>query len=155
MNPSIIRGVGMGIFLTAVLFHLINTLATSEAALQSTPKGYELIESSKLSTLQDELSTSKEQLAKIQLDLEEASREPENIESNEETPAITHTVLIIRANMTSTEISSSLEQTGIIKNQKDLDNYLIDNNLTTRIQIGTYNLNSSMTLAEIANLITK
>lgn len=155
MNPSIIRGIGIGLFGSALLLTLLPTSSsTSSQTKNDTPNGYELIESTELTTLQNELNTTKEQLANIQMDLEEASKEPEESETIEE-KTVTNTVLMIRENMTSTDISSTLEQAGVIKNRRDLDDYLIDNELSKRIQIGTYNLNSSMTLAEIADLITK
>lgn len=156
MNPSIIRGLGIGLFGSALLLSLSpSSSPTSNQSTNDIPKGYELIESTELTTLQNELNTTKEQLAQIQMDLEEANKEPEEPETIEETPTVTNTVLIIQANMTSTDISSTLEQAGVIKNRRDLDNYLIDNELSKRIQIGTYSLDSSMTLAEIADVITK
>jgi len=156
MNPSIIRGIGIGLFVSALLLTLLPIApSTTSQSTNETPKGYELIDSNELTTLHNELNTTKEQLAQIQMDLQEASKEPEESVSIEETPTVTNTVLIIRENMTSTDISSTLEQAGVIKNRRDLDNYLIDKELSKRIQIGTYNLNSSMTLAEIADLITK
>lgn len=156
MNPSIIRGLGIGLFGSALILTLLpSSSSPSNQSATETPKGYELIESIELTALQNELVTTKEQLAQIQMDLEEASKEPEESEKIEEVSTVTNTVLMIRANMTSTDISSTLEQAGVIKNRRDLDNYLIDNKLSKRIQIGTYNLNSSMTLAEIADVITK
>lgn len=156
MNPSIIRGIGIGLFGSALLLTLLPTASsTTSQSTNETPKGYELIESTELTSLHNELNITKEQLAQIQMDLQEANKEPEESESIEEAPTVTNTVLIIRANMTSADISSTLEQAGVIKNRRDLDNYLIDQELSKRIQIGTYNLNSSMTLAEIADLITK
>jgi len=158
MNPSIIRGLGIGLFIAGVLFTF---LPTSNPTLENAPKGYEIIESSKLNKLEEELSTSKEQLAQIQLDLEnmsngESDREDESKdESNIESPSITNTVLEIRKGMNSIDVSLTLEETGILKNRKDLDQYLEDNKLSERIQIGTYELDSTMTIAEIADLITK
>jgi len=158
MNPSIIRGLGIGLFIAGVLFTF---LPTSNPTLENTPKGYEIIESSKLTKLEEELSTSKEQLAQIQLDLEnmsnaETDRENESEdESTVESPSITNTVLEIRKGMNSIDVSLTLEETGILKDRKDLDQYLEDNKLSERIQIGTYELDSTMTIAEIADLITK
>lgn len=155
---SIIRGLGIGLFTAGILFTFISMLNSSDP-LETAPKGYELVKSDELKSLQGELSTSKEQLAQIQLDLEALSKEDSTEEQVEEVdePSTDQikTVLIIRSGMTSTEISSLLEQTNIIKNRKDFDQYLEDKKLSEGIQIGTYELNSSMTIAEIANLITK
>lgn len=155
---SIIRGLGIGLFTAGILFTFISMPNSSDVS-NTAPNGYELVKSEELKSLQAELSTSKEQLAQIQLDLEAMSKENNTnvqVETVDE-PSSDHvkTVLIIRSGMTSTDISSILEQTNIIKNRKDFDQYLEDKRLSEGIQIGTYELNSSMTIAEIANLITK
>ena len=155
---SIIRGLGIGLFTAGILFTFISVPNSSDGSTTA-PNGYELVKSEELKSLQEELSTSKEQLAQIQLDLEAMSKENNTDEQVEEVddPSSDQvkTVLIIRSGMTSTDISSILEQTNIIKNRKDFDQYLEDKKLSEGIQIGTYELNSSMTIAEIANLITK
>lgn len=155
---SIIKGLGIGLFTAGILFTFIST-SNSSAVSNTAPKGYELVKSEELKSLQAELSTSKEQLAQIQLDLEAMSKENNTDGQVEEVedPSSDQikTVLIIRSGMTSTDISLILEQTNIIKNRKDFDQYLEDKKLSEGIQIGTYELNSSMTIAEIANLITK
>lgn len=157
---SIIRGLGIGLFVSGMLFTFIS-LNNSSEPLENAPKGYELVKSEELQSLQAELSTSKEQLAQIQLDLEAMSKKAnteEKVETEVNEQSSTEqvkTVLIIRSGMTSTEISSFLEQTNIIKNRKDFNQYLEDKQLSESIQIGTYEINSSMTIAEIAKLITK
>ena len=157
---SIMRGLGIGLFTAGILFTFIS-IPNSSDTLNTAPNGYELVKSDELKSLRAELSTSKEQLAQIQLDLEAMSKEDnteEKVETevNEESSTEqVKTVLIIRSGMTSTEISSLLEQTNIIKNRKDFNQYLEDKQLSESIQIGTYEINSSMTIAEIANLITK
>ncbi|MBU0904347.1 MAG: endolytic transglycosylase MltG [Firmicutes bacterium] len=155
---SIMRGLGIGLFTAGILFTFISVPNSSDGSTTA-PNGYELVKSEELKSLQEELSTSKEQLAQIQLDLEAMSKENNTDEQVEEVddPSSDQvkTVLIIRSGMTSTDISSILEQTNIIKNRKDFDQYLEDKKLSEGIQIGTYELNSYMTIAEVANLITK
>lgn len=155
---SIIRGLGIGLFTAGILFTFISVPNSSDGSTTA-PNGYELVKSEELKSLQEELSTSKEQLAQIQLDLEAMSKENNTDEQVEEVddPSSDQvkTVLIIRSGMTSTDISSILEQTNIIKNRKDFDQYLEDKALSESIQIGTYELTSTMTISEIANLITK
>lgn len=160
MNPSILRGAGIGLFVAGTIFTISSVSSTNTSdTLAKTPKGYELIESSKLDSLRDELSTSKEQLAQIQLDLEsmsdnEPDKESNKEEASKESTELTKKVINIRSGMTSIDVSILLEQTGIVKNQKEFDEYLVDNKLNDRIQIGKYELNSKMTFAEIAELIT-
>lgn len=152
MNPSVLRGAGIGLFVAGTILTIssTNTLDTSTKA----PKKYELIESSKLESLKDELKNSKEQLAQIQLDLELSDSEPEKEETSKESTELSKTVINIRSGMNSIDTSLLLEQAGIVKNQKVFDEYLVDNKLNDRIQIGKYELNSEMTFAEIAELIT-
>lgn len=154
---SIIRGLGIGLFTAGIIFTFVSIPNSSDVS-NTAPNGFELIKSEELKSLQAELSTSKEQLAQIQLDLEAMSKEntDEQIEEVDEPSSVqVKTVLIIRKGMTSTDISSILEQTNIIKNRKDFEQYLEDKKLSEGIQIGTYEINSSMTIVEIANLITK
>ncbi len=155
---SMIRGLGIGLFTAGILFTFIST-SNSKDVRNTAPNGYELVKSEELKSLQAELSTSKEQLAQIQLDLEAISKENKTDEQVEEVDEPSSdqvkTVLIIRSGMTSTDVSSILEQTNIIKNRKDFDQYLEDKSLSEGIQIGTYELTSTMTISEIANLITK
>lgn len=154
---SIFRGLGIGLFTAGIIFTFVSIPNSSDVSITA-PNGFELIKSEELKSLQAELSTSKEQLAQIQLDLEAMSKEntDEQIEEVEEPSSVqVQTVLIIRKGMTSTDISSILEQTNIIKNRKDFEQYLEDKKLSEGIQIGTYEINSSMTIVEIANLITK
>ena len=66
-----------------------------------------------------------------------------------------NTVLHIQSGMTSRDISISLEQAGIIQNKQDFEDYLTAQDLSGKIQIGQYELNSSMSLKEIAAIITK
>ncbi|MET0785870.1 MAG: hypothetical protein ABWY25_04130 [Paenisporosarcina sp.] len=153
---SIIRGLGIGLFIAGTLFTLASMATThSSEPLETAPKGYELVKSDELKLLQAELSTSKEQLAQIQLDLEAVSKEEDtSADTKKGTTDQNKSVLIVRPGMNSPEISSLLENAKIIKNRKDFDQFLTDNQLAESIQIGTYELNSSMTIEEIADIIT-
>ena len=57
--------------------------------------------------------------------------------------------------MTSSEIGTWLENAGIIKHKQDLEDYLTAQNMTARIQTGTFEMNSSMTIKQIADSITR
>ncbi|WP_298472799.1 hypothetical protein [uncultured Psychrobacillus sp.] len=109
---------------------------------------------------QKELSSVKEQLAQLQLNLENAQKEQPNEPHKEEnkqqasSPPVQGFTLSITSGMTSSDISSLLEEAGIIQNQMDLHDYIVDQNLAGRIQIGNYEVNSSMTIKQITELIT-
>ncbi|MDX1700806.1 MAG: hypothetical protein R3250_09320 [Melioribacteraceae bacterium] len=156
---TMIRGIGIGLLMASISFTFLSIAKTSSTAhIDSAPKGYEFIKSGELKSLKAELTTSKEQLAQIQLDLASISTGKDTKEltdTNKATPKEIKAVLIIRSGMDSAETSSLLEQMNIIKNRKEFNQYLTDNLLTESIQIGTYELDSSMTNSEIAALITK
>jgi predicted nucleic acid-binding Zn-ribbon protein len=151
---SILRGLGIGLFIAGALFTLAS-MASTHSSEPTAPKGYELVKSDELKLLKDELSTSKKQLAQIQLDLEAVSKEEDtSADTNKATTDQIKSVLNVRPGMNSPEISSLLENAKIIKNRKEFDQFLTDNQLAESIQIGKYELNSSMTIAEIADMIT-
>nr|WP_275580403.1 endolytic transglycosylase MltG [Metabacillus iocasae] len=60
----------------------------------------------------------------------------------------------ITSGMTSMDISSKLVEAKIIKNSADFEQYLAKNQLTTKIQIGSYLLSSDMSHKEIAEILT-
>ncbi|MEQ6387902.1 hypothetical protein RZN22_01045 [Bacillaceae bacterium S4-13-58] len=64
-------------------------------------------------------------------------------------------LLQIENGMNSEFISKLLEEEDIIQNSKELDKYLQKTGLSTKIQIGSYELSSKMTFEEIARTITK
>ncbi|MBO8156090.1 MAG: hypothetical protein H0Z32_06510 [Bacillaceae bacterium] len=57
--------------------------------------------------------------------------------------------------MNSSDVSELLYQAQIIDNEKRFNQYLVENGLSTRIQIGEYELISDMTYEEIAAIITR
>ncbi|MDG5470810.1 hypothetical protein P6709_03550 [Jeotgalibacillus sp. ET6] len=70
-------------------------------------------------------------------------------------PATTRFILTIEPGMTSPEISQELEEFDIIEDASKLDEYLNNQELTENIQIGKYDVNSSLSIEEIADLITR
>ena len=118
-----------------------------------------------ISILQDTLNRTEEELAKLQLatsaaetsanedgDSESESEEASNPESS--APPLIKTLLHIEPGATSADIAYQLERSGIIKHATEFENYLIKNELSGKLQIGEYDLNSSMSVKEIAKMIT-
>lgn len=156
MNKSAIRFLGIGLFLAGAAIQIQWILGEDKQAKDDTitPQAYE--------QAQNELKSVKNQLAQLQLDLDNAQKEratPEKedkIEPTEDTSnAPTTVVLHIQSGMTSKDISVSLEQTGIIQNKQDFEDYLTVQDLSGKIQIGQYELNSTMSIKQIAEIITK
>ncbi|MER2172351.1 MAG: hypothetical protein ABS938_17170, partial [Psychrobacillus psychrodurans] len=111
---------------------------------------------------QQELTEVKKQLAELQLDLNTAQQDQTNATdkvvetaTTEQTPTVASMTLSVEVGMASSEISAQLAEAGIILNKVDMDNYLSDQGLAERIQIGNYELNSSMSLKQIAETITR
>lgn len=83
---------------------------------------------------------------------EDSGTEPED-SSIEQAAVITRFILVIEPGTTSTEISEQLFQNDIITDEKAFNTYLAEHSLTDRIQIGEYDLNSTQSIQEIADLI--
>ncbi|MEK3981213.1 hypothetical protein MKY37_19580 [Psychrobacillus sp. FSL K6-2836] len=156
MNKTI-RNIGIGLFLAGVAFQIGEFVEKEEITSTSaiTQDAYD--------QAQQELSDVKKQLATLQLDLNNAQQvqtnapeEPTETETTtKHTPSETSMTLSIQLGMASSEISAKLEDAGIILNKVDMDNYLSDQGLAGRIQVGNYELNSSMSLKQIAETITR
>ena len=71
-----------------------------------------------------------------------------------EKEVITATIVVERGN-TATMVCNKIENAGIVKDGSVLRDYLIANNLTDYINVGTYTLSSDMTLKEIAKILTE
>lgn len=156
MNKTI-RNIGIGLFLAGAAFQIEEIVETEDITSTST------ITDESYNQAQQELIDVKKQLAELQLDLNNAQQAQTNT-SEETVPTETtaeHSqseasmTLSIQLGMTSSEISTKLEDANIILNKVDLNNYLSDQGLAGRIQVGNYELNSSMSLKQIAETITR
>ncbi|GGF07901.1 hypothetical protein GCM10010954_02990 [Halobacillus andaensis] len=85
-------------------------------------------------------------------DDEQTQEEDESLEEENETNTYT---LVIEEGISSTDISQTLEQQGIIENAESFDIYLSDRKLTQYIQIGEFELNENMNRDEVADTITR
>ncbi|WP_427137045.1 hypothetical protein [Psychrobacillus psychrodurans] len=155
MNKTI-RNIGIGLFLAGAAFQIEEIVEKEEitSTSTSTEDDYE--------QAQQELTEVKKQLAELQLDLNTAQQDQTNATdkvvetaTTEQTPTVASMTLSVEVGMASSEISAQLAEAGIILNKVDMDNYLSDQGLAERIQIGNYELNSSMSLKQIAETITR
>ncbi|MFJ8066734.1 hypothetical protein ACIQYS_19265 [Psychrobacillus sp. NPDC096426] len=155
MNKAAIRFLGIGLFLAGATTQIQMMLDDDQLVKgEITQQTYE--------QAQQDLKNVKKQLADLQLDLENAQKRqvaPETDQKVEPTGnssnTTTSTVLHIQSGMTSRDISVFLEQTGIIQNKQDFEDYLSAQDLSGKIQIGQYELNSTMSIKQIAEIITK
>lgn len=70
-----------------------------------------------------------------------------------EASVITATIVVERGN-TATIVCEKIEEAGILKDGDKLKDYMIKNNLTDYINVGTFRLSSDMSLKEIAAILT-
>jgi len=119
---------------------------------------------SEINTLQETLERTKIELADLQLtsatedslvNNAATSDNKKNEELDSSTQQVVTTILSITPGMDSSTAALTLERLGIIEQASNLENYLAKNNLSGKIQIGDYELDSSMTNEKIAALITK
>ncbi|MBR7554374.1 endolytic transglycosylase MltG [Allobacillus sp. SKP8-2] len=61
----------------------------------------------------------------------------------------------IEQGMNSSDIADSLERNKIINDRKPFIDYLAEHDLSQTIQLGSYEIDSSMSIEEIAKLITR
>lgn len=156
MNKTI-RNIGIGLFLAGAAFQIeeLAEIESISSTATTTDKAYK--------QSQRELTEVKKQLAELQLDLNAAQQiqtvAPKETAETETTkkqvPTAASMTLSIEVGMTSSEISEKLADAGIILNKVDMDNYLSDQGLAGRLQVGNYELNSSMSLKQIAETITR
>lgn len=152
MNKSTLRSFGIGLFLAGAIFQLQSNFSNKE--INTSPTS----DTEQLKTSQAELKNVKQQLAQLQLDLENAKKIQvgDKVEktTDESTEVDVKSILIIESGMNSKNISTTLENLDIISNKQDFEDYLIAQNLAGRLQVGQYELDSSMTIKQIAEKIT-
>ncbi|KIL48529.1 hypothetical protein KP77_23160 [Jeotgalibacillus alimentarius] len=147
-----IRATGLGMMASALVLYsavyFFNSAPDSEAA--DTNENEVILSSEEYNTLQQELVEWEERVHSLEREAAELS-EPEEEGEGEQ---ITRMILTIESGMTSPEISEQLFSYGLIDNEDSFNEYLADQSLTDNIQIGQYDLNSTMTVEQIAKLIT-
>lgn len=158
MMKDIFRGVGIGCILAGGILYFTNNDSNSSVADQ-----YE----TELNELQSELDKVKKELAVAQTltssksgttpsQSSDAAEEKAETKQGAEPASkpVTKIILTIEAGSTSATVADKLEQTGIIDSAKELEQYLIDNGLAGRIQIGVHEVDTTMDLDTIAGIIT-
>lgn len=148
---SFLRTIGIACILTGTVLYFTNS---TSSVTQSNVDNSELRE--EITALQEKFDRTKEELAKLQMTTS-TSTNPINDESKKEEspkPSVIKTILRVEPGTTSSTISQELVRTGIIDDVTEFESYLTTNDLSVKIQIGEYELDSSMSINQIASKIT-
>ena len=158
MFRDLLRTIGAACIIAGTVLYF---MGTSDGKAKDDVNKDELHE--EISILQETLNRTEEELAKLQLatsaaekptNEDESSEGKEVSETESSAPSLIKTLLHIEPGATSLSISDELERSGIIKHAKEFEDYLTTNKLSGKIQIGEYDLDSSMSVDNIATMIT-
>lgn len=116
-----------------------------------------------MTKLEQQLSAAKKQITILEETIEtesvsnelelESDNEQSNVHTKKDTDVSTKT-LYIYDGLTLSDIAQKLKDLGIIKNSVEMELFLAQKDYAKSIQIGQFELNSNMTVEEIANIIT-
>ncbi|WP_155591558.1 hypothetical protein [Lysinibacillus cavernae] len=155
MNKSAIRAFGIAIFLVGALLALAHRfdvnigLPTQESSNQDHVEELQ----NKLKQANKEIASLKKQLNQIHT--EETSTTASSEQPVEETSSDATTMTLqIYSGITPYIVAQKLEDGGIITNSVEMELLLANAKYARSLQIGSYEVDSSMTLEEIAKLIT-
>ncbi|MGY4796464.1 hypothetical protein ACVNNN_15815 [Lysinibacillus fusiformis] len=155
MNKSAIRAFGMAIFLIGALLALasrfdVNIVPTKEFSNHQQVEELQ----NKLNKANQENASLKEQLKQVNT-TEKTSTTDSSEQAVEQTDTeVTSMSLQIYSGITPYSVAQKLEDGGIITNSVEMELLLANPKYARSLQIGSYEVHSSMTLEEIANLIT-
>ncbi|MBM7569662.1 hypothetical protein [Aquibacillus albus] len=113
----------------------------------STEEETQKLESSVDSMETNELKTEKEEV--------EPHENEDDLEEEADKEKVTHHTLVINTGMSSMTIADELFNIGLIQDTEEFNQFLEENDYSTKIQIGEYQLSTDMTEKQIADTITK
>lgn len=164
MNTSSIRAFGMAIFLVGAMLALAERFDVNIGLASSTYSTDKEVASlqKKLDTANKEIASLKEQLPeKATVQSESANGELNDHTSDDEKTNATSKpediktmTLQIYSGVTPYVVAQKLEDGGIISNGVEMELLLANAKYSRSLQIGLYEVNSSMSNEEIAKLIT-
>lgn len=156
MNKRTVRAFSLGILLTVLLIGFRGE--NGQTALSLTDAKEKLADEGFISITKEEYESLVSQATKETGETSPDEKEDET--KQEEKPVKEEAVdkdflLEIKSGMNTEEISVLLEQEEMIDDATAFEQYLIEHEYHTKVQIGTFELNSKMTYEEISKIITK
>jgi len=157
MKRSTFRGFGIACILSGGLMIGWDYFFPAESTSDDIAKYEE-----KITQLESQLKEKEQQLKEMehQTPSNDAKEDNKTTQSSAEESSsneqgdVTEGVLYIYSGLTPYEISKKLKDMGIIQNAVEMELFLAQPEYARSIQKGQYKVNSSMTIEEIANLIT-
>lgn len=155
-----LRGLGIGIVVTAVILtianHLGNKMSDEDIIKRAAKLGMVMKEDESLFPPTEPETTTPEPTTP-----EPTTPVPTEPETTTPVPAepqtsgiVIHTATItVTSGMYSEAVSQKLEEAGIVKNWREFNEYLTSNGYAERLQTGTHSFNSEMNFKEIAEIL--
>lgn len=115
-------------------------------------KGYRVITEEDYITLS--LLNDQEQAEEATTNSEEDHENENDQQTSEDEEKTVSYQLEVTEGMLPGDVSELLEDNDIINNASELNDYLEDHGISTRIQLGSFELNNEMSISEIATVLT-
>ncbi|KOP70491.1 hypothetical protein AMS59_19880 [Lysinibacillus sp. FJAT-14745] len=161
MNKSAIRAFGIALFLVGALLALAARFDLNIGLPTKASTNTEHVEElqKKLEQANKEIALLKEQAKQAPKENNQKTDAPATKAKDNHKPADTPTnaktmTLQIYSGMEPYTVAQKLEDGGIIENSVEMELFLANPKYARSLQIGSYEVNSSMSLEEIAKLIT-
>ncbi|WP_400242396.1 hypothetical protein AB3U99_15665 [Niallia sp. JL1B1071] len=162
MKKQSLRSFAIGMLLSASVigsyyFYMENTkpdegfLNTPDATTYLQKQGFIVLSNVEYEELQKAIEENKQEQAKSDT---EANIKKQEESKKEEQETYTYT-LKVKSGMSISTIAELLYKNKIVKDQKEFETYLIDNEYHTKIQVGSFRLTSNMSHKKIAETLTK
>lgn len=165
-----LRGLGVGIVVTAVILtianHLGNKMSDEDIIKRAAKLGMVMKEDESLFPPTEPETTTPEPTSPSPAEqdttaVKPAEQETTTPETTTPVPAepqtsgiVIHTATItVTSGMYSEAVSQKLEEAGIVKNWREFNEYLTSNGYSERLQTGTHSFNSEMGFNEIAEIL--
>lgn len=150
-----LRGLGVGIVVTAVILtianHLGNKMSDEDIIKRAAKLGMVMKEDESLFPPTEPETTTPEPTTPVPTEPETTTPVPAEPQTS---GVVIHTATItVTSGMYSEAVSQRLEEAGIVKNWREFNEYLTSNGYAERLQTGTHSFNSEMNFNEIAEIL--
>ncbi|MCP3741392.1 hypothetical protein [Rossellomorea sp. BNER] len=170
MSKQSTRSIAFGLFLAGLILFVYQQffyeIDEKESIALLEKEGYTVLSEKEtkanekqIAQLQEQLSQAPKQEEKTQEKAEnkkeQTNKEDTINKEKKEEPKVYQAVLNITSGMNIVQISDKLAASKIIKSSDEMSDYLAEKNYAEQIKIGEYDVNSEMTIDQIAKIITK